>query len=50
MQELITWAKDYFLHVRVISAGMFKHNKLNSTEHFLYASEEAEVLIVCTNK
>ena len=50
MQELITWAKEYFLHVHVVSAGVFKHNKLNSSEHFLDASDEAEVLIVCTNK
>ena len=50
MQELITWAKEYFLHVHVVSAGVFKHNKVNSSEHFLDASDEAEVLIVCTNK
>jgi len=50
MQQLITWAKEYFSSVEIISAGTFKHNKLNSTEHFLDASDEAELLIVCTNQ
>ena len=50
MQQLITWAKDYFSLVEIVSAGSFKHNKLNSVEHFLDASDEAELLIVCTNK
>lgn len=49
MQQLLTWAQESFAHVDTISAGMFKHNKLNSTEHFLDASDEAEILIVCTN-
>ena len=50
MQQLIGWAKDYFSSVETISAGTFKHNKLNSAEHFLDASDEAELLIVCTIK
>lgn len=50
MQQLLQWAREYFSHVETISAGSFKHNKLNSTEHFLDASDEAEVLIVCTNR
>jgi len=50
MQQLISWANEYFSSVEIISAGSFKHNKLNSTEHFLDASDEAELLIVCTNK
>lgn len=50
MQQLLDWAKDYFTSVEIVSAGTFKHNKLNSTEHFLNASEEAELLIVCTNR
>ena len=50
MQQLITWAKEYFASVEIVSAGSFKHNKLNSAEHFLDASDEAELLIVCTNK
>ena len=50
IQQLITWAKDYFSLVEVVSAGSFKHNKLNSVEHFLDTSDEAELLIVCTNK
>lgn len=50
MQQLLTWAKDYFSLVETVSAGTFKHNKLNSVEHFLDASEEAELLVVCTNK
>lgn len=50
MEQLQNWAKDYFAYVELVSAGAFKHNKLNSTEHFLDASDEAEVLIVCTNQ
>ena len=50
MQQLISLAKDYFTHVDLISAGHFTHNKLNSTEHFLESSDEAEMLIVCTNR
>ena len=50
MQQLITWAKEYFASVEIVSAGSFKHNKLNSAGHFLDASDEAELLIVCTNK
>lgn len=50
MQQLLTWAKDFFSSVEMVSAGTFKHNKLNSSEHFLDASDEAEVLIICTNK
>ena len=49
MQQLIKIAQRYFKNVEVVSAGYFTHNKLNSTEHFLAASNEAEVLIVCTN-
>lgn len=49
MQQLISLAKEHFANVDVISAGQFTHNKLNSTEHFLEASDEAEMLIVCTN-
>lgn len=50
MRQLLTWAKEYFSFVETVSAGTFKHNKLNSSEHFLDASDEAEVLIVCTNR
>lgn len=49
MQQIISLAKVYFANVEIVSAGSFKHNKLNSTEHFLEASDEAELLIICTN-
>lgn len=49
MQQLTDLAKEYFSCVEIKSAGYFAHNKLNSTEYFLEASDEAEVLIVCTN-
>lgn len=49
MQQLISLAKECFDNVETVSAGNFKHNKLNSTEHFLEASDEAELLIICTN-
>ena len=49
MQQLLSWSKEYFSSVEIVSAGAFKHNKLNSAEHLLDASDEAEVLIICTN-
>ena len=49
IQQLISLAREYFTNIEIVSAGSFKHNKLNSTEHFLEASDEAELLIVCTN-
>lgn len=49
MQQLISLAQESFGRVQIISAGHFTHNKLNSTEHFLESSDEAEMLIVCTN-
>lgn len=49
MEQLTSWAKDYFKNVDTISAGTFRHSKLNSTEHFLEAEDESELLIVCTN-
>lgn len=49
MQQIISLAREYFENVEIVSAGSFKHNKLNSTEHFLEASDEAELLIICTN-
>lgn len=50
IEQLISWASNYFNNVEVVSAGHFTHNKLNSTEHFLESSDEAELLIVCTNR
>lgn len=50
IQQLISLAREYFDNVEIVSAGSFKHNKLNSTEHLLEASNEAEILIVCTKK
>lgn len=50
ISQLMSWASDYFNHVEVVSAGHFTHNKLNSTVHFLESSDEAEILIVCTNR
>lgn len=50
ISQLMAWASDYFINVEVVSAGHFTHNKLNSTEHFLESSDEAELLIICTNR
>lgn len=50
ISQLMSWASGYFNNVEVVSAGHFTHNKLNSTEHFLESSDEAEILIVCTNR
>ena len=49
INQLITWAGKYFNNVEIISAGHFTHNKLNSTDHLLESSDEAEMLIVCRN-
>lgn len=50
ISQLMSWVGNYFNNVEVVSAGHFTHNKLNSTEHFLESSDEAEILIVCTNR
>lgn len=50
ISQLMSWASTYFDNVEIVSAGHFTHNKLNSTEHFLESSDEAEILIVCTNR
>lgn len=49
IQQLAALAHEFFNSVDIVSAGNFKHNKLNSSEYFLEASDEAELLIVCTN-
>lgn len=49
MQQLLDWAGERYELVRTVSAGEFRHNKLNSSAHLLDASDEAELLIVCTN-
>lgn len=49
MGQLISLARKYYSKVETVSAGEFKHNKLNSTEHLLEASDEAEMLIICSN-
>lgn len=49
IQQLVFLAEKSFDSVRIVSAGHFTHNKLNSVEHFLESSDEAEMLIVCTN-
>lgn len=50
ISQLTSWASSYFDNVEIVSAGHFTHNKLNSTEHFLESSDEAEILVVCTNR
>lgn len=50
MKQLTDIAEQHFKNVEIISAGHFTHNKLNSKEHTLEASDNAEVLIICTNE
>lgn len=50
ISQLMSWANTHFDNVEIVSAGHFTHNKLNSIEHFLESSDEAEILIVCTNR
>lgn len=50
MKQLVEWANEYYDNVEIVSAGTFRHSKLNSTEHFLEAEDESELLIICTNK
>lgn len=48
IQQLLDIAQKYYRSVNVVSAGHFLHNKLNSSSRLLEASDEAEILIVCT--
>lgn len=48
MEKLLELANLYFERVEVVSAGLFAHNKLNSTKNLLEASDNAEVLIICS--
>lgn len=50
IDQLLSLAKIYFHSVDIVSAGYFTHNKLNSTEHFLDSSKEAEILIICSDR
>jgi len=50
MRQLTENAQLFFNDVQILSAGHFVHNKLTSADRFLEASDEAELLIVCTNK
>ncbi len=47
IRQLVDWAKKYYRRVDVVSPGHFTHSKLNSSEHILESSNEAEVLAVC---
>lgn len=49
MAELQNICHTYYRNVDPISAGQFAHNKLNSSDRLLEASEEAEMVFVCTN-
>lgn len=49
MEQLVCMAKECYDSVEIVSAGHFVHNKLNSTEHLLESSDEAEAMLVCTN-
>ena len=48
MCQLTSLAKSYFNNVEIVSAGHFTHNKLNSSDKLLDASDHAEVLIICS--
>lgn len=49
IDQLKETARNFFNAVRIVSAGNFQHSKLTSTDHFLEASEEAEILFLCKN-
>lgn len=49
IEQILNLAKNYFKEVDMISAGYFKHSKLNNSEKHLNASDNAELLIVCLN-
>ncbi|MDO8750208.1 MAG: DNA adenine methylase [Dehalococcoidia bacterium] len=40
-------ASQEFHHVQVVPAGPLAHNKLNSSEHNVGTSQDAEILIIC---
>lgn len=48
MEQLLSLAKSYYENVEVLYPGIFTHSKLNVIDKHLEASENAEVLIVCT--
>ena len=41
-------AGKYYSDIATVSAGKFAHSKLNSSPNLLEASDEAELLIICT--
>lgn len=49
IKQLMFFAETYYNSVKIVSAGQFTHSKLNSSDHFLEASDEAELLIICTS-
>jgi len=49
IEQLIEIAKRCYRSVEIVSAGAFRHNKLNSSVHKLEAEHEAELLIVSTS-
>lgn len=49
IEQLVGIAERYYKRVEIVSAGSFRHNKLNSVEHRLEASDEAELLIISTH-
>lgn len=49
MDQLMNIAQSNFKNVELVSAGHFTHNKFNSKDHHLEASDAAEVMIVCNN-
>lgn len=46
IDQLVGIAEKYYKKVDIVSAGSFRHNKLNSIQNRLEASDEAELLIV----
>lgn len=49
MEQIVSLAEAHFDSIDIVSAGRFTHSKLNSTKYFLEASEEAELLLICSN-
>lgn len=49
LEFLKNTAKEYFENVKIVSAGKFKHSKLNKTDFHLSSGDEAEIFIVCKN-
>ncbi|NOT83540.1 MAG: DNA methyltransferase [Methylococcaceae bacterium] len=49
LDDLLSLAKQHFKNTKSYSPGVFLHSKLNHTEKHLKASDNGELILVCSN-